>query len=90
MENLILSIEREMLDLQIKQNNTINIIKLIQELGNETKYYNILKEQTELLAEYDSRYEELRIKNESYKELQYDYYNYHYRIDEIPLNQEME
>lgn len=76
MENFILELKKKIIDLEIKQSHSINIIKVIEILCKEREYYNILAEHAQIVADLDSELEVLRIKKADYQLLLSDYIEY--------------
>ncbi len=69
MENILIDIERQILDLRHEQNQSLNVLKSIELLGEERKYYSLLVKHTKKLAEQDTKIEKLQKKIIAYEEL---------------------
>jgi len=69
MENIIRSIEKKIEDYRNKQNDAIQIIKVISTLNKERKYYELLVKYTQCINVCDNEIERLEGKKEVYIEL---------------------
>lgn len=69
MENLIIEVERKILDTRIKQINSITVVNTIDKLAKEREYLGLLQKHSKRIGELDSKLESLYIKRQDYKNL---------------------
>lgn len=80
MENKIFELEKQIARVEFRQRNSMNIIRQINLMNEERKYFGLLSEHTHIIDECDIEVEQLKKEKLEYEELLNTYLQYVYSI----------